>query len=120
MSFISNDIDHRYKLQHNIDKFYEWSNSWQLENAAKKSAALTLGNTNKPLYTINNVSIVNCRSYRDLGIKFDPSLHFSEHIVSLLIICQLLEKHIYHMLDPTLNMLRQSGIRDKMPGHSKD
>ena len=42
LSFISNDIDHRYKLQHNIDKFYEWSNSWQLENAAKKSAALTL------------------------------------------------------------------------------
>ena len=80
LSFISNDIDHRYKLQHNIDTFYEWSNSWQLENAAKKSAALTLGNTNKPLYTINNVSIVNCRSYRDLGIKFDPSLHFSEHI----------------------------------------
>ena len=80
LSFISNDIDHRYKSQHNIDKCYEWSNSWQLENAAKKSAALTLGTTNKPLYTIHNVSIVNCRSYRDLGIKFDPSLHFSEHI----------------------------------------
>ena len=73
LSFISNDIDHRYKLQHNIDNFYEWSNS-------KKSAALTLGNTIKPLYIINNVSIVNCRSYRDLGITFDPSLHFSEHI----------------------------------------
>ena len=36
LSFISNDIDHRYKLQHNIDKFNEWSNSWQLENVAKK------------------------------------------------------------------------------------
>ena len=27
LSFISNYIDHRYKLQHNIDNFYEWSNS---------------------------------------------------------------------------------------------
>ena len=79
-SFISNDINHRYKLKHNINKFYECSHSWKLENAAKNSAALTLGTTNKPLYTINNVSIVNCRSYRDIGIKFDPSLHFSEHI----------------------------------------
>ena len=51
-----------------------------IRKRCKKPAALTLGNTNKPLYTINNVSIVNCRSYRDLGIKCDPSLHFSEHI----------------------------------------
>ena len=28
LSFISNDTNHRYKLQHNIDKFYEWSNTW--------------------------------------------------------------------------------------------
>ena len=59
--FITNDINHRYKLHHNIDTFYKWSNFWQLENAEKKSAALTLGTTNKPLYTINNRSIVNCR-----------------------------------------------------------
>ena len=54
LSCISNDINHRYKLQYNIDKFYEWSNSWKLENSAKKSTSLTLGTTNKPLYTINN------------------------------------------------------------------
>ena len=30
LSFISNDINHGYKLQNNIDKCYEWSNSWQL------------------------------------------------------------------------------------------
>ena len=40
LSFISNDIDYRYKLQHNIDTFYEWSNSWQLENAAKNQLLL--------------------------------------------------------------------------------
>ena len=34
-SFISNDINHRYKLLHNIDTCYEWTNSWQLEIAAK-------------------------------------------------------------------------------------
>ena len=72
MIFIYNDINHRYKLQYTIDTFYKWSNSWQLENVATKSAALTLSNINKPLYTINNVSIVNCRSYHDLGIQFDP------------------------------------------------
>ena len=36
LNFISNDINHRYKLKNNIDKFYEWSNSWQLENSAQK------------------------------------------------------------------------------------
>ena len=39
----------------------------------EKSSCLTLGTTNKPLHTIHNISIVNCRSNRDLGIKFDPS-----------------------------------------------
>ena len=78
LSFISNDINHRYKLQHNIYKFYERSNSWHVENALKKSAAL--GTTNKTLYTINNVLIVNCRLYRDIGIKLYSSLHFSGHI----------------------------------------
>ena len=51
-----------------------------IRKRCKKTAVLTLGTTNKPLYTIHNVSIVNCRSYSDLGIKFHPSLHFSEHI----------------------------------------
>ena len=60
LNFISNDINYRYKFQHNIDKFYEWSNSWQFENAANKSAALILGITNILFYTIYNVSIVNC------------------------------------------------------------
>ena len=67
-------------LYYEIDTFQPYRFLDQLENGEKKSAPLTLGTTNKPLYTIHNVSIVNCRSYRDLGIKFDPSLHFSEHI----------------------------------------
>ena len=92
-----------------------------------KSEALTLGVTNKPLNTINNSSIVNCRSYRDLGIQFDPSLHFYEYndvcyISAYCVINRIfrfitntipaIRKHMYHMLDPTLNMLRQSGIQD--------
>ena len=50
-----------------------------IKKRGTKADELTLYITTKPLYTINNISIVNCRSYRDLGIKFDPSLHVSEH-----------------------------------------
>ena len=43
LSISFNNINDRDKLQLAINKFYNWSVLWQLENSAKKSFSLTLG-----------------------------------------------------------------------------
>ena len=70
----------RDKLQLAINKFYNWSVLWQLENSAKKSYSLTLGKVTSPTYYVNNASISYCSSYIDLGITIDDNLYFKKHI----------------------------------------
>ena len=74
LSLISNNINDRIKLQIAIDQFYNWTIIWQLENAAHKTACLTLGQALVTNFTINNNTILNCILYKDLGINFVKSL----------------------------------------------
>ena len=80
-----------------------------------KSEALTLGVTNKPLNTINNSSIVNCRSYRDLGIQFDPSLHFYEYNDVCYISAYCFINRIFRFITNTIPAIRKAYVSYARP-----
>ena len=74
LSLIYNNLNDRDKLQSAINKFYNWSVLWQLENSAKKSFYLTLGKVTIPTYYVNDARISCCSSYIDLDITIDYNL----------------------------------------------
>ena len=80
LSLIYNNLNDRDKLQSAINKFYNWSVLWQLENSAKISFSLTLGKVTIPTYYVNDARISYCSSYIDLGITIDDNLYFKKHI----------------------------------------
>ena len=80
LSLYYNNCNDRDKLQSAINKYYNWSVLWNLENSAKKSFSLTLGKVTIPTYYINDARISYCSSYIDLGITIDDNLYFKKHI----------------------------------------
>ena len=80
LSLIYNNLNDRDKLQSAINKFYNWSVLWQLENSAKKLFSLTLCKVTIPTYYVNDARISYCSSYIDLGININDNLYFKKHI----------------------------------------
>ena len=85
LRLISNNINDRIKLQRVINQFYNVSITWQLENAAHKTACLTLGQALVPNFTINNNTILNCILYQDLGL-----ILINLSILKIILVCVVL------------------------------
>ena len=69
-------------LQDDIDRFNDWTSSWQLKIHADKSFVLPLGfrrDTNLSDYCINDVQLPVVTHMKDLGVTIDQNLNFSLH-----------------------------------------
>ena len=81
---IKNEED-KLQLQEDLNNLQKWSEKWQLPFSVEKCKVLHLGPHNEEYnYTlksgINSRPLEVVTSEKDLGITFDRTLHFTEHI----------------------------------------
>ena len=79
-SIVSNSIDVA-RLQHDIDRCYEWSIDWKMGFHPKKCHVLHFGSKNEEnTYKIGG-TMISPRNYeKDLGVTVSDTLAWSEHI----------------------------------------
>ena len=72
------------QLQNDLDKLIEWSNKWQLPFNVTKCKVMHYGNNNpNNQYIMNNISLEETPTEKDLGVTFDQNLKFSTHIKNI-------------------------------------
>ena len=64
-----------------MNHLLQWSNKWVLPFNIEKCTVLHYGKVNqKNDYMMNNISVLSDSSIKDLGITFQDTLTFDEHI----------------------------------------
>ena len=75
------DINDSADLQADLNTLFEWSRKWQLEFNTSKCTVMHYGSRNIGYeYHLNGLPISESNREKDLGVNFDTSLKFSEHI----------------------------------------
>jgi hypothetical protein len=73
-------------LQIGLDKLFSWASLWQLKISIPKCAVLHLGYINPGYtYSLGQFDLPNVKSVKDLGIKIDCDLKFSQHINDIVV-----------------------------------
>ena len=84
---IYNSTDNNDKLQRDLDRMIDWSNTWNLHFNASKCKVVHFGIKN-PMYSYNmktdndTVTLQTSEEEKDLGVTFDHSLKFDRHITN--------------------------------------
>lgn len=79
---INNDGDH-LTLQTDLNLISDWCDVWQMSLNSSKCRAMTFSRKHKNSnysYSIKNDTIVQCSSYKYLGVNLTPNLSWSAHI----------------------------------------
>ena len=72
------------QIQQDLNDIQEWSDKWQLPFNASKCKCLHFGKNNpNNVYYLKETPIACCEEEKDLGITFDTSLKFNEHICNI-------------------------------------
>ena len=82
---IYNSSTNHSKVQEDLDKVFEWSQTWQLPFNTSKCKCLHYGKKNPHhQYFLNNIPIQNCTEEKDLGVTFDNTLKFKIHMNNII------------------------------------
>ena len=77
-------IDDCLLLQHDINNFYSWCNTWCMQLNIEKCFTMNFSLKRKYNiefdYSINNNNLDHVNEIKDLGVYFKPNLNFSFHI----------------------------------------
>ena len=79
-------IDDMMELQSDINQIVTWSKLWQLPIKIEKCHCMVFHNNSNSMtdysvsYSINGQIIDNCCSIKDLGVTFDCTMSFNNHI----------------------------------------
>ncbi len=77
---VNNDED-RKLLQKDLDKLYEWSQTWQISFNASKCKVMHKGRSNtKSDYIMDGTILDATHSEKDLGVLIDNELKFHQHV----------------------------------------
>ena len=80
MASVVNNENDADILRLDLDRLAKWSNRWLMEFNTDKCKILHLGSNNPECsFSLNNKSLGNSCSERDLGIIVDNTMKFSEH-----------------------------------------
>ena len=79
--FFYNSAHLNHLIQEDLNHLLQWSNKWLLPFNIEKCKVLHYGKVNpKNDYMINDISVLSDSSIKDLGITFQDTLTFDEHI----------------------------------------
>ena len=116
---VSSDDEHQ-KLQDNLDKLCDWSNTWKLNFNATKCKVLHFGpNIDvQPRYTMldstdNYVALSVVDEEKDLGVTFESNLKFDKHINNIVSKAQrtlALIKHTFDYMDRDMFLILYKSI----------
>lgn len=70
-------------LQEDISRVVAWCNDYKVSLNIKKCVAMTFTNRSHTIiypYAINNIELLHVNDYKDLGVIFDKTLSFNNHI----------------------------------------
>ena len=106
-------------LQSDINKLTDWSNTWQLKFNTDKCKVLHLGKNNPcNAYFMNGQQLLTVNVERDLGVTFDSSLEFKEHITKCSSdankLIGVIKRNISYLNKDSLRILITSLIRSKL------
>ena len=77
-------IDDCLLLQHDINNFYSWCDTWRMQLNIEKCYTMNFSLKRKYNiefdYSINNDNLDHVNEIKDLGVYFKPNLNFSFHI----------------------------------------
>ena len=80
------DEEDRLKLQDDLNKLSEWSNTWLLKFHADKCKHMTIGRNKQGLeetpfkYKLNDSCLQTVKEEKDIGVTIDDELRFDTHI----------------------------------------
>ena len=81
---VYNLADNKDQLQADLNRIQDWSDTWQLPFNAGKCKCLHFGKNNpNHTYYLKDTPIGNCTEEKDLGVTFDNTLKFNEHICNI-------------------------------------
>ncbi|CAH1108186.1 unnamed protein product [Psylliodes chrysocephalus] len=76
-------VDDCLIMQENLNKLNLWCNSNNLPLNVSKCNSISFTRKLNPIeynFTVNNINLHKCLSFRDLGVLFDAKLNFIEHV----------------------------------------
>jgi hypothetical protein len=80
---VATEEDQR-RMQQDLDRLGDWSDTWLLRFNASKCKIMHLGNSNPSFqYKMGDTTISEVQEEKDLGVTFDPTLKFSIHCNSI-------------------------------------
>ena len=79
--FKISNLSDRQLVQNDINNILSWADEWQMSLAFEKCFCLSIGhNISLPSYHINNLSIKNITTMRDLGVILQSNFKFHKQI----------------------------------------
>jgi hypothetical protein len=102
-------------LQHDLDRFYEWSILWKINFNPSKCKVLSVSRAANPIvynYSMNDEPLENVGAFKDLGILVDQGLSFSSHINNLVTkrnkLCGAIKRAVGFFAPQPVNSLQHS------------
>jgi hypothetical protein len=81
---VIDDVTCTHLLQKGLDNLAIWAAKWQLNISVPKCSVLHIGCLeNRPSYHINNCTLPNVTSVKDLGVTMDSKLRFRFNLNSI-------------------------------------
>ena len=77
-------------LQSDLNALHEWSNRWKMTFNPAKCKVLTIARSRSPVtfdYQIDGTNLEHVGDFKDLGVVFDETLSFKNHINSIVSKC---------------------------------
>ena len=73
------DIENTTSIQEDLARLETWSRQWLMPFSPSKCGVINLGSTEPPQLTFSGLPVRQLNNVTDLGVKYSPSLNFSEH-----------------------------------------